>query len=52
LRRLTYRSCWIDGFRILARRNGAGVQLITRRGNDFSPRFPFIAMVVKSLLFD
>jgi ATP-dependent DNA ligase len=38
-----------DGFRILARRNGAGVQLITRAGNDFSPRFPFIAMAVKSL---
>jgi ATP dependent DNA ligase domain len=38
-----------DGFRILARRNDAGVQLITRAGNDFSPRFPFIAMAVKSL---
>jgi bifunctional non-homologous end joining protein LigD len=38
-----------DGFRILARRNGAGVQLVTRAGNDFSPRFPFIAMAVKSL---
>jgi len=38
-----------DGFRILARRSGAGVQLITRAGNDFSPRFPFIAMAVKSL---
>jgi bifunctional non-homologous end joining protein LigD len=38
-----------DGFRILARRNGAGVQLITRAGNDFSRRFPFIAMAVKSL---
>ena len=37
-----------DGFRILARRNGAGVQLIAR-GNDFSARFPFIAMAVKSL---
>jgi ATP-dependent DNA ligase len=38
-----------DGFRILARRNGAGVQLITRAGNDFSSRFPFITMAVKSL---
>jgi ATP-dependent DNA ligase len=37
-----------DGFRILARRNGAGVPLITRAGNDFSRRFPFIAMAVKS----
>ena len=47
-------SGWIheikhDGFRILARRNGAGVQLITRAGNDFSSRFAFIAMAVKSL---
>ena len=38
-----------DGFRILARRNGAGVQLITRAGNDFSWRFPLIATAVKSL---
>ncbi len=29
-----------DGFRILARRDGAGVRLITRAGNDFSSRFP------------
>jgi ATP-dependent DNA ligase len=33
-----------DGFRILARRDSAGVRLITRAGNDFSSRFPFIAM--------
>jgi bifunctional non-homologous end joining protein LigD len=38
-----------DGFRILARRGPAGVQLITRNGNDFTPRFPFIEMAVKSL---
>ena len=38
-----------DGFRILARRNGAGAQLITRAGNDFSSRFPFIAMAVGKL---
>jgi bifunctional non-homologous end joining protein LigD len=38
-----------DGFRILARRDSAGVRLITRAGNDFSSRFPFIAMAVKSL---
>jgi bifunctional non-homologous end joining protein LigD len=38
-----------DGFRILARRNGAGVQLITRAGNDFSSRFPFIAMALGKL---
>ena len=38
-----------DGFRILARRDRAGVRLITRAGNDFSSRFPFIAMAVRSL---
>ena len=27
-----------DGFRILARKDGAGVRLITRAGNDFSSR--------------
>jgi bifunctional non-homologous end joining protein LigD len=29
-----------DGFRILARRDSAGVRLITRAGNDFTDRFP------------
>ena len=38
-----------DGFRILARRDSAGVQLITRAGNDFSGRFPFIASAVGQL---
>jgi bifunctional non-homologous end joining protein LigD len=38
-----------DGFRIPARRGPAGVRLITRNGNDFTSRFPFIEMVVKSL---
>jgi ATP-dependent DNA ligase len=38
-----------DGFRILARRDSAGVRLITRKGNDFSSRFPFIAMAVTKL---
>jgi bifunctional non-homologous end joining protein LigD len=38
-----------DGFRILARRDAAGVRLITRAGNDFSSRFPFIAMAVGKL---
>jgi bifunctional non-homologous end joining protein LigD len=38
-----------DGFRILARRDSAGVRLITRAGNDFSSRFPFIAMAVSNL---
>src|SRR6266568_7050675 len=38
-----------DGFRIMARRDSAGVRLITRAGNDFSSRFPFIAMAVGKL---
>ena len=38
-----------DGFRILARRDSAGVRLITRNGNDFTSRFPFIAMAVSKL---
>ncbi len=38
-----------DGFRILARRDAAGVRLITRAGNDFSSRFPFIAIAVSKL---
>jgi ATP-dependent DNA ligase len=28
-----------NGFRIMARRDGAGVRLITRHGNDFTSRF-------------
>src|SRR5215472_7368216 len=39
----------LDGFRILARRDSAGVRLITRAGRDFSSRFPFIAMAVGKL---
>jgi bifunctional non-homologous end joining protein LigD len=38
-----------DGFRIMARRDSAGARLITRAGNDFSSRFPFIAMAVGKL---
>jgi bifunctional non-homologous end joining protein LigD len=38
-----------DGFRILARKGPVGVQLITRNGNDFTHRFPFIEMAIKSL---
>jgi bifunctional non-homologous end joining protein LigD len=29
-----------DGFHLLARRDAAGVGLITRKGNDFTGRFP------------
>ena len=33
----------------MARRGPAGVQLITRAGNDFASRFPFIAMAIGKL---
>ena len=36
-------------FRIMARRDAAGVRLITRKGNDLTQRFPFIAMAVAAL---
>jgi bifunctional non-homologous end joining protein LigD len=38
-----------DGFRITARRDGAGVRLITRHGNDFTARFPLVASAVAAL---
>jgi bifunctional non-homologous end joining protein LigD len=38
-----------DGFRLLARRDATGVRLITRKGNDFTSRFPFIALAVTAL---
>jgi len=38
-----------DGFRILARRDSAGVRLITRKGNDFAFRFPVAAAAVAAL---
>jgi len=38
-----------DGFRIMARRDGAGVRLLTRKGNDFSRRFPLVAAALAAL---
>ena len=38
-----------DGMRIMARRDSAGVRLITRHGNDFTSRFPFIVAAVTAL---
>jgi bifunctional non-homologous end joining protein LigD len=38
-----------DGFRIMARRDAAGVRLISRKGNDLTRRFPFIAIAVAAL---
>jgi bifunctional non-homologous end joining protein LigD len=31
-----------DGFRLMARRDGAGVRLLTRNGNDWTERYPLI----------
>ena len=38
-----------DGFRILARRDGAGVRLFTRNGNDFTARFPLAVDAITRL---
>ena len=38
-----------DGFRIMARRNGAGVRLISRNGHDFTARFPLAVEAVSAL---
>jgi len=38
-----------DGFRIMARRDSAGVRLITRHGNDFAARFPLAAAAAGAL---
>jgi len=38
-----------DGFRILARRDAAGVWLYSRNGHDFGKRFPLIVAAVAAL---
>jgi ATP-dependent DNA ligase len=38
-----------DGFRIMARRDGAGVRLFTRNGHDFTVRFPLAVAAVAAL---
>ena len=38
-----------DGFRILARKDGNPVKLITRNGYDFADRFPLIVDGIASL---
>src|SRR5258706_15517555 len=38
-----------DGFRLLARRDAAGVRLFTRNGHDWPGRFPLIARAALSL---
>jgi bifunctional non-homologous end joining protein LigD len=39
----------LDGFRLLARRDAAGVRLLTRRGIDWTTRYPTIAAAVAAL---
>ena len=38
-----------DGFRIIARRDAAGVRLITRNGYDLAARFPLAAAAIAAL---
>jgi ATP-dependent DNA ligase len=38
-----------DGFRLMVRRDGAGIRLLTRRGHDWSGRFPLIAEAAGAL---
>jgi bifunctional non-homologous end joining protein LigD len=50
-------SNWIheikhDGYRLMARRDPVGIRLITRRGNDWSNRFPVNHLKVRSCLID
>ena len=55
-------SNWIheikhDGYRLMARRDPVGIRLLTRRGNDWSARFPLVIeamnhLKVRSCLID
>jgi bifunctional non-homologous end joining protein LigD len=38
-----------DGIRIMARRDNAGVRLITRHGNEFTAWFPLVVEAVSAL---
>jgi len=38
-----------DGYRLMARRDPVGIRLITRRGNDWSSRFPLVVEAVNHL---
>ncbi|MEA2954648.1 MAG: bifunctional non-ous end joining protein LigD [Alphaproteobacteria bacterium] len=41
-----------DGYRFMARRDSVGIRLITRRGNDWSVRFPLVVEAVNHLWRD
>jgi bifunctional non-homologous end joining protein LigD len=38
-----------DGYRLMARRDSVGIRLITRRGNDWTQRYPLVVDVVNPL---
>jgi ATP-dependent DNA ligase len=38
-----------DVFRLMARRDPVGIRLITRRGNDWTNRYPFVVEAVNHL---
>jgi bifunctional non-homologous end joining protein LigD len=38
-----------DGFRLMVRRDSAGIRLITRDGHDWSRRFPLVAQAAGAL---
>jgi bifunctional non-homologous end joining protein LigD len=38
-----------DGYHLMARRDSVGIRLITRRGNDWSDRFPLVVEAVNHL---
>ena len=47
-------SNWIheikhDGYRLMARRDPVGIRLITRRGNDWTNRYPLVVEAVNHL---
>jgi bifunctional non-homologous end joining protein LigD len=47
-------SNWIheikhDGYRLMARRDSVGIRLITRRGNDWTQRYPLVVEAVNHL---
>src|SRR5258708_31522684 len=47
-------SKWIheikhDGYRLMARRDPVGIRLITRRGNDWTERYPLVVEAVNHL---
>jgi hypothetical protein len=52
-----HRALGDDGFRMMVRRDPGGVRLLTRHGNDWTGRFPLIAVAagalrVRSFLID